>query len=381
MGAGPLIWRDLSLLWLGSGLTALVAIGLWSHARRRKLLGAFLGGARAARRLSRPDLFSVQPGRALLLLLAGIALAVAAAEPHWPEPQVPDPPRTQVILAIDVSASMQASDVASTRLAAAVDFSSRLLDGLSDHDVGLLLFAGNAYPLAPPTRDHQALRFLLDGMTPTLASAYDPGTLIGVGVDESLILFDARAHDDVEVGARHIVVVSDGDTEETEAAVREAGARARAADVTVHVVSVGTEEGSGVVMPRGEFQLGGPLVDATGARVISHLDEELLRELASAGEGRYARTDEGSSLGALTEDLLRADAPPLDGEAADDEEADPRPRLAGIDLARRLGELALILVLLESLLDTTLPVRSGPRRRRAAEPPTRGPGGPARRGA
>ena len=105
MGGRPLTWVDPSLLAVGAALTALVLLGLWSHARRRRLLAEFLGGRRAMTRLSRPDLYRLGVRRALLLGAAGVALAVASAEPRWEDAPPPlPPPVKRVILALDVSA-------------------------------------------------------------------------------------------------------------------------------------------------------------------------------------------------------------------------------------------------------------------------------------
>ncbi|MEQ1857796.1 MAG: hypothetical protein ABL963_15180, partial [Longimicrobiales bacterium] len=78
-----MIWADASLLWLGTALTALVLLGVWSHGRRRRRLAEYLGGRRALARVARADLSGFRVGRSLLLGVAGVCLTVAAAEPTW----------------------------------------------------------------------------------------------------------------------------------------------------------------------------------------------------------------------------------------------------------------------------------------------------------
>ena len=244
MGACPVTLLDPWFLQVGVGLTALVLLGLRSHAGRRRRLADFLGGQRTVDRLSRSDLYRLRIERALLLGIGGLALATAAAEPRWLGSPELRPPVKRVILAIDVSASMQAADVAPTRLALAVEVAGELLDALEDHRVGLLLFAGTGYPLAPPTHDHKALRFLLEGVTPTIASAYDPGSLLSVGIEEGVALLERQALVTVEtggpavgagqpaqepVGERLIVLIADGETGENEEGVSRAVETAREA--------------------------------------------------------------------------------------------------------------------------------------------------------
>ena len=363
MGAGPVTFLDPWFLQVGAVLTALVLVGLWSHSGRRRRLADFIGGRRAVPRLSRSDLYRLRVERIFLLGIGGLALAAAAAEPHWSGS--PDlPPVKTVILAIDVSASMQASDIAPTRLALAVEVVGELLDALEDHRVGLLLFAGTGYPIAPPTRDHQALRALLEGVTPTIATAYDPGSLLSVGIEEGVSLLERQAAlavgtDGSAAGAdsvaqqpegeRLIVLVTDGETGENDEDLSRAVEMATEAGIGIHTIGVGTEQGAGMIMPAGQYQVGGEVLDATGAPSTSRLREPPLREVAAAGGGQYANARSRGQLRALIGDLQSQDL------IADQNLGDEVPGWARYDLPFVLGLGALVLILIESLLDMTLP--------------------------
>ena len=377
MGAGPVTFLDPWFLQVGVALTALVLVGLWSHAGRRRRLADFIGGRRAVGRLSRSDLYRLRVERALLLGIGGLALAAAAARPHWSGS--PDlRPVKRVILAIDVSASMQAADVAPTRLARAVELAGELLDALEDHRVGLLLFAGTGYSIAPATHDHQALRFFLEGVTPTIASAYDPGSLLSAGIEEGVSLLERQVPLAVEMdglavgavgsdpvahepeGERLIVLVTDGETGENDEDVSRAVEMALEAGIGIHTIGVGTERGAGMIIPAGLYQFGGPVLDVTGAPSTSRLREPPLRDLAAASGGRYANASSGAQLRALTGELLASG--PISEQNADDEV----PGLARYDLPFLLGVGALLLILIESLLDMTLPERWSSRMRELA---------------
>ena len=388
MGAGSVTFLDPWLLQVGVGLTALVLVGLRSHAGRRRRLADFIGGRRAVDRLSRSDLYRLRVERALLLGIGGLALAAAAAEPHWSgSPELP--PVKSVILAIDVSASMQAADVAPTRLARAVEVAGEVLDALEDHRVGLMLFAGTGYPIAPPTHDHRALRFLLEGVTPTIASAYDPGSLLSVAIEEGVSLLERQAPLAVETdgladgvgqlvvgtglpaaragqlaqeraGGRLIVLVTDGETGENDEDVSRAVEVAVEAGIGIHTIGVGTEQGAGMIIPASPYQFGGPVLDVTGAPSTSRLREPPLRDVAAAGGGRYANARNGAQLRALTGELQAS------GSIPEPNPDDETPGWARYDLPFLLGLGALVLILIESLLDMTLPERWSSRMRELA---------------
>jgi Ca-activated chloride channel family protein len=347
-----LIFTDLTPLWLGAPLVALILVGVWSHGTRRRKLAAFLGGRRALVRLARTDLSGLRLGRALFLGLAGVCLALAAADPHWIEPPAPeDPPVDRVILGLDVSASMQATDVSPTRLARAVEVANELLGSLGGQQVGLMLFAGTAYPIAPPTLDHAAVAFLLRGVVPTMASAYDPGTLLSVAVADGVAMLEAVDSTTAAagVGRKRLVLIGDGDGGETEGAVSEAAAVAAAAGVEVYTIGVGTERGGPMSLPAGTYQLGGPVTNAAGQRAVSRMREPVLRDLAATAGGTYAHVDAEGDLDALTNALV---APPPVVETPGDQAPPPWARY---DLPFTLGVAALILILMESLLDASLP--------------------------
>ena len=322
---------------LGGAVALFVVIALWLHARRRRRLAVFLGGSRAVQRLSRSNLYRLRLERMLLLVLATLAVAAAAAGPRWQEDEQITPVRS-VVLAIDVSASMQASDVSPTRLARAVEVAGELVETLGTDRVGLLLFAGKAYPLASPTPQHPALRYFLSGVTPTMASAHDPGTLLSSGIRAAAALWTT----DPEPGeVRSIVLISDGEAGEDEGAVLTEVLAAAGRGIRVSAIGVGTPEGSGMEMPTAAYQLGGPVLDDRGAPAISRINEELLESIVRAGGGRYVDVADDGAL-ADFEDSLRV------RQAVG-------PWWSRYDLAFLLILTALGGLLIESLLDVRLP--------------------------
>jgi Ca-activated chloride channel family protein len=354
-----LSFADPDFLYLGAAVVLVVAAGLWSHTRRRRHFAEFLGGRRAVERLSSSNLYRFRPERLLLLGGAAFALGVAAANPTWrvePVEPPPPPPVRSIVIAIDVSGSMQATDVEPTRLAEAVAVARRILEAAADDRIGLLVFAGEAYALAPPTFDHRVIVYLLDGIVPTLASAQDPGTLLSAGLSAAVSAFGSE---EAEVAPdRHIVVISDGEAGEPDAAVAAATEAARSGSITVHTLAVGTEVGAPMVMPRGQYQLGGQVVRPDGARAVSRLRTPLLRQVAELGGGSFTQAAEESQVEALLESLRRPVEPAVPPIRP--------PVWARYDLTFWAVAAALAALLLDSLLDARLPrLQRAPRRRLA----------------
>ena len=199
-------------------------------------------------------LIPVKPGwrrhlPATLLVLGFVTLSVAAARPQVDE-QVPRE-RATVMVVVDVSLSMQATDVAPDRITAASEAAQGFVDGLpAGFNVGVVSFAGSATVLATPSPDHDASIAALDQLR------LDEGTAIGDGVMTSLAQIETTAATDgtggdVDVPA-HIVLLSDG-TNTVGSSVDQAASAALAAQVPVSTIAYGTPDGTvtvdGTVVP------------------------------------------------------------------------------------------------------------------------------------
>ena len=339
-------------LQIGAGLILLVLLAFWSHWRRKRRLAAFFGGKRGAGRVSRYSLYRFPIERVLLLVAAVAAAALAAAEPRWIAPQtVPPPPPIirHIVVALDVSASMQATDVQPTRLGRATEIVRELMVEWEGERVGLLLFAGSSYPVAPPTTDHAALTYLLGGVTPTIATAHDPGSLLSSGITGATSLFEDPAESEA-AGERLIVLISDGEAGEPDAATVAAARRAERERITIHTIGIGTAAGASMAMPEAPFQLRAQILDENGSPAVSRLRPATLRRLAEATGGSYVPAADAR---AVREFISSFEDPVLPAEAP----VAP-PLWARYDLVYLLLAAALGLLLLESLIDIRLPRRA-----------------------
>jgi Ca-activated chloride channel family protein len=269
--------KNLTALWF---VPALAALFLFARARRKTLLSRF-GDPELVRQLTE----SFLPGRRHLkraLFLLAVALAVVAlGQPHWRKGQTRvERKGIDVFIAIDVSRSMLAKDIAPTRLDKAKLELAGLIDRLPSDRVGLIAFAGEAMIQCPLTLDRGAAKLFLSTVNPNLV-AYQ-GTSLSKAIRTALSAFPKE-----ESGSRALVLLTDGEDQEPGAV--EAAKKAREAGVPVFVIGIGTPDGS--VLPAEEGS--GHKKDRSGEVVISRLNESLLKDVARAGAGSYWRASRG----------------------------------------------------------------------------------------
>jgi Ca-activated chloride channel homolog len=222
-------------------LLALVAVPLlavlWRANERRRRES----GARFSSLALLPNLVPAQPGRlryvpVALLLLALTAMIVGAARPHA-HISVPRKEAT-VVLAIDVSRSMTAKDVAPSRLDAARNAGDAFLAEVPrTYSVALVAFASRAFVAVPPTTDHALVRTGLGGLVP------GEGTAIGDAIVLAARLGQKQKARTGVVPPTTVLVISDGARDGGRTAPLTAARRAKALGVTVSTVLVGTPAG------------------------------------------------------------------------------------------------------------------------------------------
>ncbi len=295
--------------WLLLSLAVLaLAVGLWWLAERRQMryavhfpnvdvLATVVSG-RTWTRLVAPVLV----GLALALLLASLA------RPHVTRMFLSE--KATVILVVDTSRSMQAEDVAPTRLGAAQDAIRTFLDGVPDRlNVGLVVFAGDTQVATPPTKN----RVILGEAVDTIDSfSVFGGTAIGDAL-ETAVGLGKRVRDDPEDtgeialgetrqlaqletcdenGPVSILFLSDGAQTRGILQPLEGAALARDACIPVYTIALGTPEG---VIDRGT--LGGGFPGDTGPRFIPvPPDPETLRAIADMTGGEFSEARSADSL-------------------------------------------------------------------------------------
>jgi Ca-activated chloride channel family protein len=221
----------------------------------------------------------------LLRLLAAVLIA-AAARPQWgSRERLRQSEGSEFVIALDVSQSMQGTDVPPTRLKAAQEAIQRLVAAERGSRIGLVLFAGSAAIRSPLTTDAVALSELVDraGRETTLTRA---GSDIGGALQLSQLLLIAGE----EGAGKAVLVVSDG--EDHTGAYLDKAKELRDKGIAVFTVGVGTVRGSQLFdTDPGQTR---PKVDTGGRPVVTRLDEPSCAP-SPAGGGRYAVDGSGAS--------------------------------------------------------------------------------------
>jgi len=262
-------------------LPLLVALYLWQEQRRRRSQAAFGNPALL------PNIVHRAPGKVrflplVLLLLALGAMIVGVARPHATV-SVPREEAT-VILAMDVSRSMKATDVEPTRLDAARAAAKVFLAEVPEKfRVGVVSFATRAAVGVPPTEDRALVETALDSLIP------GEGTAIGDAVALSIQLGQRQRSIDDVVPPRAILLISDGARDGGRVDPAKAAEEARSRKIPVYTVLVGTPDGVVEETLTGGFRriIRVPpspetleqLAAATGGEFFVALDDEGLRKV------------------------------------------------------------------------------------------------------
>ena len=186
-----------------------------------------------------------------------------------------------IIVAVDLSRSMLATDIQPTRLDRAKREIYDLLTMLKGDRMGLVAFAGTSFLQCPLTLDYEAFHIFLNTLTPDFLPI--GGTDISGAVTVSLSAFDLKT-----ASEKAIILITDGEnTGENDP--MEAAENARKAGVKLFCIGVGSNEG--VPIPA---ETGGIKKDRSGNIILTRLDEETLKKMAILTGGTYIRSVAGS---------------------------------------------------------------------------------------
>ena len=197
-----------------------------------------------------------------------------------------------IVLALDISQSMLVRDVEPNRLEQAKKFARQLVQALEGNRIGLIFFAGDAYPQMPLSTDYAALQLFLGNANPEFIA--NQGTTASSAVDLAQRMFESNS-----TAGRGLIVISDGENHGENAL--SSAQNARVEGLVLYTVGTGTVAGGTVPLATG-----GTKRDVNGKVVQSRLDAAFLRQLAGAGGGKMYTAGEGrAAIKALAQDLDR----------------------------------------------------------------------------
>ena len=243
----------------------------------------FKFGDRELVRQLMPDVSRFRPLVKFSLLLTALALLIVMiARPQFGT-KINHEKRTgiETIIALDVSNSMLAEDVAPSRLDRSKMMVENLVDNFTNDKIGLIVFAGDAFIQLPITSDYVSAKMFLSSISPSMIATQ--GTDIAKAISMASHSFTQQ-----EGVGKAIIVITDG--EDHEGGALEAAKDAKDKGMRVYILGVGSAKGAPIPTGNGDY-----MKDNTGQTVMTGLNEQMCREIAQAGGGAYIHVENNSN--------------------------------------------------------------------------------------
>lgn len=267
-------YKEAALLFIAAGLLLLLFLNLlrWKKNTTRKIGDPLLV----------KQLISSFSQKRFVLRFIMVLLAFSAGILAVMNPRVPGDSdnRTRkgidIAIALDVSKSMLATDLAPDRLERARQLITKLIQQMPDDRVALVLFAGKAYLQLPLTVDHSAASMFVSGVTTDAVP--QQGTVISDALQMSAGVFNPA-----DKRFKAVLLITDGEDHDADAV--STAKELVEKGVMINTVGIGSPEGATITEPG----TGQPKRDLAGNVIVSKLNEEILKELAEATNGVYVR--------------------------------------------------------------------------------------------
>ena len=270
-------FEDTTYLYLLILLPFLIFIRIWGVRKRKKQLAKF--GDPALLKQLMPNVSMAKREVKFWLMTSAVALLIGMLARPQMGTKINQEQRQGIegIIALDISNSMKAEDVAPSRLDKSKMLIENLVDNFTNDKIGLIVFAGDAFVQLPITSDYVSAKMFLQNITPELIAAQ--GTNLAEAIDLSSHSFTKQ-----EKVGRAIIVITDG--EDHEGGVEKVAKAAKKNGIRIFVLGVGSAKGAPI--PDGN---GGYMKDKTGQEVMSALNEDMCKQIAAAGGGAYIHVD------------------------------------------------------------------------------------------
>ncbi|MDD5507252.1 MAG: VWA domain-containing protein [Bacteroidales bacterium] len=222
----------------------------------------------------------------LLLLVALVFMVIGLADPQVGSRLVKAERKgIDIMLALDVSNSMLAEDIKPSRMERSKQAISKLIDELRSDRIGMILFAGKAYTQLPITTDYAAAKLFLSTVSTDAVPVQ--GTAIGEAIDLAVKSFnESNEH------SKAIIIITDGENHEGD--VLTTAKQAAEKGIHIYTIGMGSPEGGPIPVFQGNNRTGYKK-DRQGNTVVTKLNETMLQQIASAGQGVYVRASNASA--------------------------------------------------------------------------------------
>ena len=225
---------------------------------------------------------TVSVGVLALVSLGLLVATLAMAGPAWEKREVPVFRNQQaLVIAMDFSTSMYATDETPNRLTLARFKLLDILKSRQDGQTGLVVFAVDAFMVSPLTDDIATIEEQAKNLSPEIMPAQ--GSLLAPAIQRAMALLQQA-----EMAKGHILLITDGASDPDYARV--AAQQARTAGYQVSLLTVGSKDGAPIAQPKGGF-----LVDSLGKTVVAKVNAAELEAIAQAGGGVFTQAALGDA--------------------------------------------------------------------------------------
>ncbi|MGJ8735466.1 VWA domain-containing protein [Zobellia laminariae] len=183
-----------------------------------------------------------------------------------------------VVFAVDVSKSMLAEDIAPNRLEKAKRLVSEIINQLASDRIGIIAYAGQAFPQLPITTDYGAAKMFLQSMNTDMLTSQ------GTAINEAINLATTYYNDEEQTN-RVLFIISDGE-DHSEGDTKDAVEKALEEGIQIFTIGVGKPKGAPIPIKRNGV-VESLKKDSQGEVVITKLNEDVLIDIADDGDGEY----------------------------------------------------------------------------------------------
>nr|WP_298004567.1 VWA domain-containing protein [uncultured Flavobacterium sp.] len=266
-------------------IPVLIGVYLWNSIWKKKKITEF-GSGNYLKRLAPEASTTSKPLIKMVLLAVTLgALILALVNPKFgTRIETVKRQGVDIVFAIDVSKSMLAEDIAPSRMGKAKQLASQIINNLASDRIGIVGYAGSAFPMLPITTDYSMAKMYIQDMHTDMVSSM--GTALSQAIEVGSNYFDDPNTSKV------MILISDG--EDHGDGISNAVAMAKDKGIKIITIGVGTPEG-GQIPIKQNGRIAGYKKDVDGSTVITKLNDETLKEIAQKTGGTFmygSKTDE-----------------------------------------------------------------------------------------
>jgi len=215
-------------------------------------------------------------------------------------------------IAVDVSNSMNAEDIVPSRLERSKQAINKLISEMKGDRIGVIVFADKAFVQLPITTDYSAAKMFLSTVNTSLVASQ--GTAIAEAINLAVKSFSDEEH------SKAIVIISDGEDHENDAAVKAAQEAAKQG-IRIYTIGMGLPDGAPIPQYNQYGHQTGYRKDKQGNTIITKLNEQMLQQIAAAGNGIYVRASNSNvGLEKIYDDIEKLDKAEIEAKVFTDYE-------------------------------------------------------------